>query len=166
MKYLLLVLCFLTHAASATLITMTPDQTGYVTNDAISLNIEVDEMFTNAAELELEIAFDPTTVAFDFLDIAPSSGVFLGFSDANAGLLTINTWWFSALDVPSGSFNLATAMFTALTDVSPVFSLVSMNQYDELGTLIQPTAVDEPLGFLLIATGLVLMSIRRLKANR
>lgn len=165
MKYLLILLSFITHVASATLITMDTDKVDYATNEAILLNIDVTDMLVGAAELELEIAFDPATVTFDFLEIAPTSGVFLDFSDANAGILTINTWWFSAFDVPSGGFSLATAMFAALSDVSPVFSLVSMRQYDEAGVLVQPTTVDEPVAFLLLATGLALMTVRRNKAK-
>lgn len=164
MKYLLLVLCFLSHAASATLITLDADKANYATNETIELNINVNEMLPDAAELEFDIAFDPVSVEFDFLDIAPSSGVFYDFTDVNAGILTVNLWWFSALDVPAGNFNLATALFTALSDVSPVFNVVSMNQYDELGNLLQPVAVDEPWALVLFATGLIFMSYRRIKA--
>lgn len=161
MKYILLLLSLFAYQASATMIDLDSDKNSYLTNESALLDININSMLAGAAELELEIAFDPASLAFDLFDLAPGNGVFIDFANASAGKLTLNTWWFSSFDVPSTPFALGQVWFTALTDVTPVFSVISVNQYDEFGTLIPTTQVNEPTSILIILTAFVLL-LRRL----
>ncbi|OKY27832.1 hypothetical protein [Thalassotalea sp. PP2-459] len=159
MKNLFILLClFVATNANANLISLNSDQASYNTNDNVLLNIAVEQVAAEMATLEVDIAFDNTLLSFedfvfDSMMMSPPSPAFGPlFTDvtlSQPGLLSVAVWWFDATEVPSTSFNLGIAEFTALAYFTASFDIAAVRQFDINGDEIV-SAINEP------ATGLLL----------
>lgn len=166
MKNVLITLCLLLATnANANIISLDSDQTNYNTGDTVLLSVGVEQIASEMATLEVDIAFDNALLSFeDFVfDLtmmsppSPAFGpIFTDYTLAQPGVLSVAVWWFDATEVPSTSFNLGVAEFTALADFSASFNLAEIRQFDINGNELV-NAINEPATGLLLVLSLFAM---------
>lgn len=166
MKYLFAILfSAFCYSANASLISFDLDNPNPTTGEQLLVDVVVNNLNPEAAELSFDIAFDDTSLLFDYFilgdDVLFSGG--FGAIDTDlfsSGLLNAAAFWTFASDKPGTSFVLGQIAFNVLADLSPSFNVSNVFAADNNFSQIPSqgsTQVPLPATIFMFLVGLVAM---------
>lgn len=168
-KLMLLIMTLFTVQANAGLLTFSTNQTSYLANESVLVDITVNNINPDAAELSFDMSFNESLLAFNSFVFSNEVINSAFFTDADTfkanNILTIYSSWFSAVDLPATSFTLGQVSLTALASLKTTFTDSNLYVADEFFNQLPPEAsqtnIPEPQTLLLFSALFVLLITRR-----
>lgn len=171
-----LLLMLVSLQSNASLIQLNADQASYETGETVLIDIFMKDLSLNTTELEFNLDFDNTEIAFDSFTF--SDDVFdstpIAYADLfNPDAITFYVAWFSSIDLPAASFSLGQVSFTSLQAYNPKFDLTNIFVGDDSGNLLDTPSystnvpVPEPSTSLIMLFSLLILPLqKKLSAQR
>ena len=155
---------------NASLIKLTADHASYEVGDTVLVDISMEGLSLDTAELGFSLEFDSTAISFDFFDFSNDvvnsawfTAADLSFSDNN--LIDFFVIWWDSSDLPATSFSFGQASFTAQQAYNTDFDVKKSYSADVYGTdLDNPSfsvSVTEPTTSLIMLFGLLLLPLQK-----
>ncbi len=154
--------CF---AANASLITFDLSNNTPIAGDTLLVDIVINNINADAAELTFDIDFDDVALSFLGFTVADDVLNFGGFGSADedlftTGILNVGAYWFFASDKPGTSFTLGQLSFDVAGTLQETFSASNFFAADESYNQINAQSLPQvpvpaPATFVLLALGLV-----------
>lgn len=160
--------------SQASIIKLSTNQINYNLGDTVLLNISLENINPDTAELRFNLNFDSSTLSFDFFDFSTDvlSTAFISEGDLSFfdnSIIEIFVLWFDSADLPATSFSLGQASFTAQQDYRSEFEVTDSYLADADGMDIDTLSVEVPApaaGLLLLFSALILPVQRKLLATK
>lgn len=159
---LILILAISCFTAKAGLITYSSSNTGEVTqNDTVSVDVLINNINPEIAELEFEVLFDDSLFTFEgfsFSTGVQSSAFITDSYETLFSSVNLYALWFDSLDVPGTSFNLGTLSFKAITNANLQLTEQLVFIGDNFGgSVSNPQQVPEPSTIFMILLAVLMM---------
>jgi hypothetical protein len=166
------VLTFSSIQSHASIIQLSTDQANYAIGDTVTLDISLEDISSDTAELGFDLVFDSTALTFDSFNFSTDvvNSAFLAFADISFfdnNIIEVFAFWLDSSDLPSTSFNLGQVSFTAQQAYSSEFEITDAYLADENGSdLDSPsvsvsTPVSAPSAGILMMFAFVLLPLKR-----
>ena len=158
--------------SNAALINLTADQASYAVGDTVLLDITLQDLSLDTAELGFNLNFDSSALTFDSfsfsLDILSSA--FFPAADLsffNDNIVEFFVLWWDSSDLPATSFALGQASFTAQQVYNPAFTITDAYLADVAGKDIDyprftsSVPVPEPSASLIMLLSLLILPLQK-----
>lgn len=165
-----LLLAFFSLQSNASLIQLTADQATYEIGDTVLLDIAIESIHTDTAELGFKLNFDNSAISFDafnFSDDILNSAFFAPSPFISSNVIDIFVLWWDSSDLPASSFNIGQVSFTAQQAYDQEFRITDAYLANWLGDDIEsPTysvsvPVPEPSTSFIMLLGLLLLPLQK-----
>jgi hypothetical protein len=158
--------------SNAALINLSSAQASYEVGDTVLLDITVQDLSLDTAEIGFDLSFDSLALTFDsfsfssdVFDSALFSAADLSFFDNN--IVEFFVLWWDSSDLPATSFSLGQASFTAQQAYNPAFTITDAYLSDVAGkdidypTFTSSVPVPEPSASLIMLLGLLILPLHK-----
>lgn len=166
-KFILIMLTVFTAHANAGLISYNSDKTSYLTGETVFVDLFVNNINPNAAELFFDYSFNDIELTFNSFtfsdDVLNSAFITNADTFSSPSILTIESIWFDSLDLPASSFELGQISFTAKQANTPVFEInnLEVNDINYNNLAPQIASVSEPQTWLLFMLTIIGFILKR-----